>query len=788
MKNILIRVLPVLLITLCAILLAIGCPNNPFDQSDTTSGVGTFSLKISGSEQQGRTIMPSDGTDQFGWYRIIFSKAGEDVFDSVRPADQFSAPVELPAGTGYTLKVYAYTIEPGKDTDLPAAYGERTNLSITAGQNVMEVIKLTAFGTTGVDYGGMGIFSWSIGFAQDLYTDSALNLSEVKIGITPIAGTVSPAYNYVLVAENPSVGQKRFTDTQTLGSGYYRVIIELTRANMRTVTWRETLHVYENMTSIYNETFRNDHFIMVSYDVTFDYNDESQTDEFTYFYNHFENPENRIDPTNSNRFLKFSGWYRNKDCTPGNEWNYMLNGHTTLYAKWASKLDDSFNNEHVSFNSNNLIDLGEDFVPEYGWWIQTINGRWLLGEMREGEGKALEMVLIDQTYTNTQLGNTTTGGHNIFPRISSPGPLGGYGTYAALWHQVSSTRLGTNGTFANTFDTSCYYFIFNVTIPNDGVKVWVEAVTGAAENPLSARLDGTGTAAQRVNLRPYLSQPSTVNSTPLIDRPLPLTYGDTTITILNKPGFNVGDVNQGGLRASNQLAAALGAVTVPVGYERPGWIILTPHDSGPQRKFVIEIDATSSWYFHEWIEYGYAVFEQGVDGVYSKVYYWRDEDENLWIFDDQPIQILDFFPGEHEETGTIVVRAYNTAAAGVEWREKPEDMPINTDTMDVIMPEIKEEHYRSIVQDLYIGPENSRIKVGKVTIDITGHAQTGEILAAVDIKAAYELDSDFRAYIENTMTVNSTTVTINEAGIGIVSFNNLHSGNINLNTVFTFKE
>ncbi|MCL2442947.1 MAG: InlB B-repeat-containing protein, partial [Treponema sp.] len=330
MKNIFIKVLPVLLISFYAVLLAIGCPSNSLEQSDTTSGVGTFSLKISGSEQQSRTIMPSDGTAQFGWYRIIFSRDGENVFDSVRPSNQFSAPVELPAGTDYTLKVFAYTIEPGKDTDLPAAYGESTNLSITAGQNVIEVIKLTAFGTTGADYGGMGIFSWSIGFTSDLYTSSILNLSEVKIGITPIAGTESPAYNYVLVAENPSVGQKRFTDTQTLGSGYYRVIIELNRANMHTVTWRETLHVYENMTSSYQNVFTNDHFLKNFYSVTFDAAGGSPSIPATsYFYDDSYEPSYPLRTGYS-----FDGWF--KDGL-GAAWNFstQLTGDLDLVAKWT---------------------------------------------------------------------------------------------------------------------------------------------------------------------------------------------------------------------------------------------------------------------------------------------------------------------------------------------------------------------------------------------------------------------------------------------------------------------
>jgi len=325
MKNVLRKALPVLSISLFVILLAIGCPNIQLGETASIpEGYGTFSLRIADSQQWDRTIMPATGIAQFALYRLTFSREGKDdigPFDYTYD-DLEESYVELPVDT-YTLEVLAYTSEHNKDHNKPAAF-YKDELDIAAGHNISE-ITLTAFGTSGSTYGGKGVFSWIINVS------GVTELTQVKIEIDPIPDTETTGskQDFILVAAGATTGQKLRTDSLELNAGYYRVIIELSKANMNPVKWRETLHVYENMTSPYSHPFTNDYFIKNFYTVTYDTAGGTPTPPSgSHFYDATYEP---TAPAKTG--YTFDGWFKDGQ---GSAWTFpLLNGELVLVAKWT---------------------------------------------------------------------------------------------------------------------------------------------------------------------------------------------------------------------------------------------------------------------------------------------------------------------------------------------------------------------------------------------------------------------------------------------------------------------
>lgn len=314
----------VFLTVLCSVLLIIGCPT-PFDPSNlykAPEGMGTFTLHVAGSQTQGRTIMPGTANNEFAWYRLEFVKNGQsEVKREDRTHSQLGNAIELTSGF-YTLTVYGYTSEANKNANphKPAAHGTLSNLEIRPGVAANGRIDLKAYGV-GSAFGGKGIFSWDINYPD--------GLTELKMEVQAIAPTIGGGTYYLVGGAE----QKNKVDSVELNAGYYRVVMTLQKPGMRTVIWRETLHVYENMTSSYAYTFSNDHFIKPSYVVTYNYNDgRGVYEELTYFHDEFTAAGKPADPTRAE--FTFDDWF--KDTAGTEPWVYgtPLTENIVLYAKW----------------------------------------------------------------------------------------------------------------------------------------------------------------------------------------------------------------------------------------------------------------------------------------------------------------------------------------------------------------------------------------------------------------------------------------------------------------------
>jgi len=308
----------VLLIVLCSTLLIIGCPDL-FDPPGLKSAdTGYFILSVTGSQTQSRTIMPGTPDNEFALYQLIFSKEGQPNIIVDRTHDKLTDPIELKSDT-YTLTVYAYTSVANKNDNKPAAFVEPLDLEILLGKAVYKEIELEPYGV-GTDQGGKGIFSWDIDFPA--------GLTELKMEVTPISPTTGGG-TYYFAGGLPL--QNKIGNAE-LNAGYYHVVFTLNMANMRTVTWLETLHVYQNMTSLYEYKFKLDHFVRNFYTVTFDVNNGSlsgPSPSGSYFYDELKT--NPGTPTRTG--YSFTGWFKDG---AGSAYTFTenLTGSLTLVAGW----------------------------------------------------------------------------------------------------------------------------------------------------------------------------------------------------------------------------------------------------------------------------------------------------------------------------------------------------------------------------------------------------------------------------------------------------------------------
>jgi len=324
-------------VTILFLLLITSCPT-PFNPSsldrdaripaDTGGGsvMGTLSLSIEGSQSQGRTIMPGTGAagNQFPFYRLAFTggPASSPALTIDRESSTIGENVSLHQGT-YTLTVYGYTSEANRTANKPAAYATVNPLNI-GNTPVNRSITLTLYGV-GTTQGGKGIFDLNIDFPGDL--------SAIRMELEPVFPTTGSNVTYNFIG----TGSIARDANLELDAGYYIVLFTLEKTGMRTVTWYEALHVYENMTSSYTNAFTNAHFVNAHSAIRFHYNDDVRTHfDISYFHDvGLTEQNNPADPTRTG--FTFLGWYREPECI-----NPMVYGPITspvsLYAKWIENL------------------------------------------------------------------------------------------------------------------------------------------------------------------------------------------------------------------------------------------------------------------------------------------------------------------------------------------------------------------------------------------------------------------------------------------------------------------
>jgi len=268
-------------------------------------GKGSFSLRLSA----GRTIQPATpGLSDFAVFNLAFTPTdGGDVVSTDRTNENLTEQINLDPGT-YNLAVNAYR-DSGK-TQLMAR-GTLDNIIITAGQNTPANVTLEALLAEGT-----GTFRWDITVPNDVTT------ATMKIAPANTGGTTE---------ETVTLSTNSYTGNRTLNSGQYNLTINLESPG-GTVVWKELLYVYQNLESVLDFEFIEDHFINPNYTVTFDSNEGTNVGDQSVLHGNTV-PEPDVAPTKVG--YAFAGWYTD-NTTFANDWDFddPVIGDITLYAKW----------------------------------------------------------------------------------------------------------------------------------------------------------------------------------------------------------------------------------------------------------------------------------------------------------------------------------------------------------------------------------------------------------------------------------------------------------------------
>jgi hypothetical protein len=218
---------------------------NPIDQlkveESPPAGKGYFSLSIDGTIM-GRTILPKTVQSAFAIYTLEFYDADtitDDFVTVVRTYDDLSDPIILDPGT-YDVYVNAYM---DAEKNKLAARGELKNVPINSGGTTAQMVTLEPL----ADGEGEGIFRWEIGYP---ITVNEASMTITRLPITPETEQAARTMSFTGADAVPK------TSSVTLQTGYYRVVFKLKNAEGFISERWETLHVYQNMESVFTGTLR----------------------------------------------------------------------------------------------------------------------------------------------------------------------------------------------------------------------------------------------------------------------------------------------------------------------------------------------------------------------------------------------------------------------------------------------------------------------------------------------------------------------------------------------------
>jgi len=797
-----------------------GCKNlfemNSPNKANSAKDTGTLSLRIADSSRQGRTIMPTGETDLFEYFLLEFyDPADEEMEEPLasfeRTNTNLSDDIHLKVGS-YKLKVYAYTYEENKESGEHAAYGE-LDIEIVAGETAAEI----ALAALGVSANTKGIFSWNIAISDE---EGSLDDVEVEMEIKLISSPTGSAADktYDLVDEPNVTTEKGMSDDIELFTGYYYVIFTLkikSDTTKRPVVWREILHVYENMTSYYDNTFTLKHFINASYDVTYYYNDGrgsgSEFESSTYFYNadySIEDPEHYTESD----YWVFDGWYDNDDAankTPNAPFTEkyifdplpLLTKNIVLTAHWIGIPVLELSSANMSNNKIELsMVLGSGSYPGAEQVTITNTG------IEDATGISVELVQSESWFKlNNSAPNTIT---------------------------IGSIAAGSSATFtldpiaSGKGNYTATIYIYYAENDDDPLEIEVEFIVASS----LAGLIATGTATATTNFNsnnlinisgsPYGWYAKNVNgkwlTTGIMEYNGGGTYLDTVISdktqTFNKwrtangtaPDY-AGDIKTAdntvigtwsikGTQISGEghmevfLNINIPTESVRVYWEEYTKGSLTQTKEHPLGEilvlptggddWVVKIEINSKiayrWEYEEEYELRYPVFQAG------EIYYWKEEGDDFWNIEGEEIIIIEFEPESHNTSGSITIRAYNPTESGVYFKAaSPAYISANgTSGLDIQITSLNSSNYVPDSIPLIIGTET----VGTIDLRLLNHTLSGTVLTRVDVEVVYNLDPDFASLVEslrcNGNSVNMSTKTIN--------LMNVTHGNISLNTVFTF--
>ena len=229
-----------------------GC-RNPLEPRDMpanepeTAGTGTLSLTINRQGAE-RTIRPEISLGDFVEFHLEFlamCDSGNNDFGVTWTRDYIAdgpGTVELNAGT-WDLHVTAY-IANGEGELLEAARGDLEGIEVVPGDTIDG--NLTLFPIAA----GRGTFAWDIGFPT-----SVASAEMEVIRINGDGDTQPKTFNFIggdTLDDNPGGIE--------LYAGRYRMFFTMYNDRKERAELRAILHIYQNMTSTFDETFTYGHF------------------------------------------------------------------------------------------------------------------------------------------------------------------------------------------------------------------------------------------------------------------------------------------------------------------------------------------------------------------------------------------------------------------------------------------------------------------------------------------------------------------------------------------------
>ena len=294
---------------------------NPDNNTEILIPAGMGVVRLSVMDANVRTVMPGIPIDDVERYFLEFTNIYNPGHSQEinRDNDNLETPVFLEPGI-YNLFITAYL---DVTDNLPVAEGGISGFTIAAGKREEYTVLLKPIMNQGT-----GTFNWDITFADNL------DLSFAEMRIEPLAGSSGATTTNLLIGPSPYIGH---SSSVTLASGLYSLFFNLTNGispDDVSITWREVLHIYNNLESSFSYEFTEDHFNNPGFTVIIMPNNGDMYTSRNY-------PLNGLvvdlgEPVNIPVGYTFGGWYTD-NVTFINQYNFAAPVSTDiiLYARWV---------------------------------------------------------------------------------------------------------------------------------------------------------------------------------------------------------------------------------------------------------------------------------------------------------------------------------------------------------------------------------------------------------------------------------------------------------------------
>ena len=237
------------IIAACGLMVLAGCQNPTQPPNVAENQTGTLSLTI-GTQGIGRTIMPEIGDGSFYKVKLWFVD-GDDAENYLPYKIWEGKPITLAAGTTWNLRATAYLNDEAGDPQKAAQSIQYTGIVVTPGASNPEPLAVTLRPIAE----GQGTFRWSIGLPKGV-TGAEMKIQRIDWdgAGNEVAGEIKFDEEFDLDDPGVLCENERLAGFYPLPSGTYRVFLTLTKGS-ETATVSAVLHVWQNMDSVFNETF-----------------------------------------------------------------------------------------------------------------------------------------------------------------------------------------------------------------------------------------------------------------------------------------------------------------------------------------------------------------------------------------------------------------------------------------------------------------------------------------------------------------------------------------------------